>query len=180
MINKCDSGVADDIKKQYEKSGVDVLSVSAHTREGFSALEELIKGKCVCFAGQSAVGKSSIINSLFPDLNLETGGLSKKTDRGRHTTRHSELILLPRLNATVIDTPGFSILECIDIEPQELSKYYSEFNWQGCKFTECLHDKEPDCAVKKQLEAGEISPERYERYKAILYKLKERRETMYD
>lgn len=180
VINKCDSGVADDIKKQYEKSGVDVLSVSAHTREGFSALEELIKGKCVCFAGQSAVGKSSIINSLFPDLNLEIGGLSKKTDRGRHTTRHSELILLPRLNATVIDTPGFSILECIDIEPQELSKYYSEFNWQGCKFTECLHDKEPDCAVKKQLEAGEISPERYERYKAILYKLKERRETMYD
>lgn len=180
VVNKCDSGTSNDICRQYKKSGVDVLTISAHTREGFSELEKLLEGKCVCLAGQSAVGKSSIINSLFPSINLETGGLSKKTDRGRHTTRHSELIFIPKLNATVIDTPGFSILECIDIEPQELSKYYSEFDADSCKFAECLHDKEPDCAVKKQLDRGEISLERYERYKAILYKLKERKETMYD
>ena len=179
-VNKCDVGTANEIERQYERSGIKIIPISAHTGDGMENIKELIRGKCTCFAGQSAVGKSSIVNAIVPDLNLQTGGLSKKTDRGRHTTRHSELIYVPNLDATVIDTPGFSILECVDIEPNELSKYYSEFAWQQCRFSECLHDKEPDCAVKRQLENGEISEKRYERYKTILYDLKRRKETMYD
>ncbi len=179
-VNKCDSGKPDETVRQYEKSGVPVYAISAHSGDGLADIKELIRGKCVCLAGQSAVGKSSMVNALSPGLSLDTGGLSKKTDRGKHTTRHSELLYIKECDATVIDTPGFSILECVDIEPEELSQYYGEFKWQDCRFTECLHDKEPDCAVKKQLEMGEISPERYERYKTILYKLKERKETMYD
>lgn len=179
-VNKCDTGDPSDIMRQYEKSGAGVVAISAKDGRGIDRLKELLRGKCVCLAGQSAVGKSSIVNALCPELQRSTGGLSKKTDRGRHTTRQTELISLPEIGATVIDTPGFSILECMDIEPEQLSDYYAEFNSNACRFTQCMHDKEPDCAVKAQLERGDISPERYERYKTILYKLKERKENMYD
>lgn len=180
VVNKCDSGTPDDTIRQYERSGVPVYTISAHSLEGMEKITALIEGKCVCLAGQSAVGKSSIVNALSPGIKMDVGGLSKKTDRGKHTTRHSELLYIKEYNATVIDTPGFSILECIDIQPEELTQYYGEFKWQECRFVQCLHDKEPDCAVKKQLERGEIPPERYDRYKNILYKLKERKENMYD
>ena len=180
VVNKCDSGKPDDIIRQYAGCGAEVITISAQTGQGMDELKELIRGKCVCLAGQSAVGKSSIVNAISPGLMLDTGGLSKKTDRGRHTTRHSELLYIKECDATVIDTPGFSVLECVEIEPEELSQYYSEFRWKDCRFTECLHHKEPDCAVKKQLEEGEIPPERYERYKELLLKLIERKENMYD
>ena len=179
-VNKCDTGSPDDIFAQYERSGARLIALSAREGRGIGELKELMRGKCVCLAGQSAVGKSSIVNALAPGLAQSTGGLSKKTDRGRHTTRQTELISLSEIDAQVFDTPGFSILECMDIEPEQLTDYYAEFDARACRFAECLHDKEPDCAVKAQLERGEISPQRYERYKTILYMLKERKENMYD
>ena len=93
----------------------------------------------IAFAGRSNVGKSSLLNALSPGLCLETGGLSKKTARGRHTTRFSELLPLPGLGATVIDTPGFSILECLETQPEELKEYYPEFAGSVCRFDGCLH-----------------------------------------
>ncbi len=180
VINKCDAAAGEDIKEQYKGLNVPILCVSAKMQHGTDKLRELIKNKCVCFAGQSAVGKSSLINALNSSFELETGGLSKKTDRGRHTTRHSELMFIPDINATVIDTPGFSVLECIDIEPPELSDYYPEFKRSGCRFLQCLHDREPGCAVKEQLIKGEISKERYDRYLILLNQLRQRKETMYD
>ena len=94
--------------------------LSAQTGEGLEAVREMLRGKCTCLAGQSAVGKSSLLNALFPELKLETGGLSKKTERGRHTTRHSELLYIKEIDAIVTDTPGFSILEVMELEPEEL------------------------------------------------------------
>ena len=126
------------------------------------------------------MGKSSLLNAISPGLCLETGGLSKKTARGRHTTRYSELLTLDDLDAVVVDTPGFSMLECMDIEPEELRRYYGEFCEERCRFDACLHDKEPDCAIKRKVASGEIPGGRYERYIKILRELEERRNRRYD
>lgn len=179
--NKVDMGDPRQLLCQYEKSGARLLAFSAKEREGLEAVGDLLKGKCVCLAGQSAVGKSSLVNALSPGLELETGGLSKKTARGRHTTRHSELLQLKELRAVVVDTPGFSVLECLALEPEELKNYYPEFGGISCRFGgRCLHDHEPECGVKRAVEAGEVSRERYERYLLILQELTERRNRKYD
>jgi len=120
------------------------------------------------------------VNALSPGLNLEVGGLSKKTDRGRHTTRFTDLIEIKELNAVVADTPGFSILETIELLPEELRDYYHEFQGIECRFDMCLHDREPDCGVKSQAAKGVIPSGRYERYIKILHELEERRDTKYD
>lgn len=179
--NKADAGpqAATAILKEYAGSGAARFAVSAKTGEGLGELEALLQGKCTCLAGQSAVGKSSLLNALEPGIVLETGGLSRKTDRGRHTTRHAELIPLERLQATVVDTPGFSILEAMDVEPEALSEYYPEFSG-GCRFAGCLHRAEPDCAVKAALDAGAIPQGRYARYITILEEIMERKEHRYD
>ena len=181
-VNKADTddGSAGRIFAQYAKSGALLLSLSARTGEGLDALREALRGKSTCLAGQSAVGKSSLLNALEPALALDTGGLSRKTARGRHTTRHSELIALPALEATVVDTPGFSILECVEIEPEQLKDYYPEFVGAECRFDGCLHHREPDCGVSARVARGEIDPDRYERYIEILVELQERRKRQYD
>ena len=182
-INKLDQdkkGRAQQIAARYEKCGALILAFSAETGEGLGKVRERLRGKCTCLAGQSAVGKSSLLNAIFPRLGLETGALSRKTARGRHTTRHSELLYLEELDAIVADTPGFSILEVMDLEPEELRDYYPEFYGVQCRFDSCLHYKEPECEVQKSVREGRIAPGRYDGYLKLLEELFERRENRYD
>ena len=182
VLNKIDTVEdAGTIPQEYSKCGAQILQISAKTGQGLDQLKELLRGKFTCLAGQSAVGKSTLLNAVAPSLGLETGGLSKKTDRGRHTTRHSELLELPGLDAVVADTPGFSILECMDIEPEQLREYYPEFAavTGECRFDNCVHDREPQCAVKKSVAEGIIPEARYTRYLNLLQELIERREKRY-
>ena len=169
------------ILQEYAGSGAQLLEVSAREGRGLDAVKELLSGAFTCLAGQSAVGKSTLLNAIAPGLSLQTGELSRKTARGRHTTRHSELLLLPELDAIVADTPGFSILECMEMEPEELKDYYPEFFpfAGGCRFDGCLHDREPQCRVKQAVAEGEVSAARYARYQKLLQELTERRENRY-
>ena len=183
-LNKIDAvkkpETAEDYREQYSCYPFSVVSASNNT--GLGSLEEILKGKTSAFTGQSAVGKSSILNVLGADLQLKTDGLSKKTSRGKHTTRQSELMYLNYLDAFVIDTPGFSIFDSIDLDETALASYYREFlPYAGkCRFLSCLHANEPECAVKDAARAGNIHPKRYERYLEILNLLKEKRSKKYD
>lgn len=157
------------LEQAYEKSGCQVLSVSARQQENIEKLQKLLKGKTTTVAGPSGVGKSSLINSLKPDKYMETGAISEKIDRGKHTTRHSELIRLEE-DTYIMDTPGFTSLGLFALEKEELRHYYPEFDpYEGkCRFQGCVHLHEPDCMVKQALEQGEISRIRYDNY-CILY-----------
>ena len=180
VLNKIDTA-SDAIVSQFrsEYRAFDTLTVSAETGEGLDALRAQMTGKISCFAGQSAVGKSSLLNALFPDLHLETGGLSRKTERGRHTTRHAEL--WPYENGAVLDTPGFSMFETECLEQDELDACYPEFsNAYPCRFSGCMHLTEPDCGVKPLLMTGELSKGRYERYREIALEYQMRRKHRYD
>ena len=182
VVNKCDTGgeTRETVLAEYGASGAEVVCVSARTGENLGRVKELMRGRCTCLAGQSAVGKSSLINALSPGLELETGGLSKKTDRGRHTTRHSELLYLAELDAVAVDTPGFSILECADMAPEELSRAYREFDGVRCRFGGCLHQNEPDCGVKERVAQDIVPQGGYDRYLELLQELQKRRERQYD
>lgn len=167
VINKCDEdaeGSAERIAAEYERTGYRIHRVSAAGGWGIAELKAELEDAAVCLAGQSAVGKSSLLNALLPGIALKVGSLSEKTERGRHTTRHTELIPVGNSGA-VLDTPGFSLLDNIEIEPREIKNCYPEFRAvRGeCRFNGCIHVSEPDCAVKK---GGEnvISRGRYERY----------------
>ncbi len=175
-LNKCDLASPDEIgalAKDFRALGAPVLALSAKTGQGMSELAGQLAGKISCFAGQSAVGKSSLLNALAPHLALETGGLSKKTARGRHTTRFSSL--LPLCGGYAMDTPGFSLLDLAPMPPSELAQYYPEMApYLGrCRFEDCLHDAEPDCAVKEAVRNGAFPAGRYERYKELLHELKD-------
>lgn len=180
VLNKIDSA-NDAIARVFETEyhAFDTLSVSAVTREGLDRLTERMRGKVTCFAGQSAVGKSSLLNALIPDLHLETGDLSRKTERGRHTTRHAEL--WPFLGGAVLDTPGFSMYETECLEQEELDACYPEFaHASSCRFPGCMHISEPDCCVKPLLASGELTKGRYERYCEIAQEYQYRRKHRYD
>lgn len=175
IVNKCDLDptLAETLKAQYAGAGLPVLPVSARENSGLDALCALMRGELCCLCGQSAVGKSTLLNALC-GLELKTGGLSEKIRRGRHTTRHAELI--ERDGLAVLDTPGFSLLELDGkMEPETLREWYPEFAaCEGrCRFEPCLHDREPDCAVHEAVDAGEISAERWERYKTLLADVRE-------
>lgn len=160
----------------YEKSGCRVLFTCARKQEGIEQIREIMKGKTTAVAGPSGVGKSTIVNLLAPQAEMETGEISRKIDRGRHTTRHSEII--PTGPGTFIcDTPGFSSLSVWDMEKEELKEYFREFEpYEGqCRFLGCTHTHEPDCRVKQALEEGKISAERYENYLEMYHELKEKR-----
>ena len=180
VLNKVDT--ADDTilrTFQSEYHSFETLTVSAETGEGLDALKARMTGKVSCFAGQSAVGKSSLLNALIPTLALETGELSRKTERGRHTTRHAEL--WPYGNGAVLDTPGFSMFETDCLEQDELDACYPEFqNAFPCRFPGCMHLSEPDCGVKPLLDTGELTPGRYARYREIALEYQTRRKHRYD
>ena len=179
VINKADqsSEEAQKIACQYANA-LPALIVSAKRGEGLSELRAALHQNRTCMAGQSAVGKSSLLNALF-DLELKVGGLSRKTDRGRHTTRHVELIGIA--GGEVLDTPGFSLLEEPQMAPAELKEYYPDFApFAQCRFLSCLHDSEPGCGVKQAVEDGQIHPERYARYIKLLNELKQKEFKKYD
>lgn len=173
-VNKVDLGDAliRSIREEYAGTQLRVFAASALTGEGVEALREAMRGKVTCLAGQSAVGKSSLINALL-GLKLETGGLSRKTDRGRHTTRRSEMMASDGM--LVLDTPGFSLLELEDIDPQDFAQLYPEYNELAgaCRFQPCLHDREPGCAVQAAVQAGRLSAVRWARYRELLAQVRE-------
>ena len=167
---------SEDICRSYTKSGYEVLFISAESGYGINTLEAVIKGKTTVFAGPSGVGKSSTLNSLFPDANVQTGGLSEKIQRGKHTTRHSELMFVDD-DTYIMDTPGFSSLYTEGIEAEDLKLYFPEIAaYTGtCKFNMCNHISEPGCLVKEAVGDGRISKMRYDDYVMIYNELKEKR-----
>jgi ribosome biogenesis GTPase len=148
----------------YEKIGYFVQLISSHTEEGLSELRSLLREKTTVIAGQSGVGKSSLVNALDVTLSIETNAISESLGRGKHTTRHVEL--LPIEGGFVADTPGFSSLEFNELELENLDACFPEFAHLAgaCKFRACTHRSEPGCAVKVGLENGEVAPSRYENY----------------
>lgn len=158
----------------YGKCVNRVLSVSSKENIGIDGIRDLLEGKTTVLAGPSGVGKSSILNQIFPDAASRTGEISGKIRRGKHTTRHSELFCIGG-NTYLFDTPGFSSLRIPDMEKEELSRYFTEFiPYEGqCRFAGCTHTHEPGCRVKEALEAGEISPVRYENYVQLFEELRE-------
>lgn len=181
-FNKVD--IADDpdveaIKGIYAKSGCQVIFVSAVENQGVDELVGLLKGKTTTVAGPSGVGKSSLINCL-QEKEMETGAISEKVERGKHTTRHSELLAIDE-DTYIMDTPGFSSLDLFDMEKEELSEYYSEFGdyEDGCKFYPCSHRKEPVCGIKKAVEEGHIHKVRYENYCLLYEELLEKEKRKY-
>lgn len=160
--------------KAYETCGYQVVFVSAQRKEGLEELRRLLTGRTTALAGPSGVGKSTMINALAPEAGMETGSISRKIERGRHTTRHSEIIALGE-NTHLMDTPGFTSLRISEIEKEELSGYYPEFERHEpyCRFGGCAHINEPGCGVKAAVEQGQISQVRYENYKALYQELKD-------
>lgn len=184
VINKCDlagQAVLDSISRQYAGAVSAVIHMSAKSGLGREVFLQRLQHRCSCLAGQSGVGKSSILNSLFPEKALETGDISERTSRGKHTTRHVELLLIPG-GGEVADTPGFSLLEVDAMDPAELPGRYPEFApYAGqCRFNGCLHDSEPGCAVKDAAASGQIPPERLGRYREILKEAREKWRNRYD
>ena len=167
-VNKCDLDPAYDLVRIYEHAGFPVICTSAETGEGVQELRSLLEGKLTAFTGNSGVGKSSILNRLAPELKLETGEVSEKLGRGRHTTRHVELYRLGE-DTYVADTPGFSSFDTDQMElilKENLQYAFPDFgSFIGkCRFDDCSHRKEPDCAVRAAVEAGGIEKSRYESY----------------
>ncbi len=174
-VNKTDLAdcLAPIITAEYKAAGIPVLPVSARTGRGLETLKESMKGALCCLTGQSGAGKSTLLNALL-GLNLETGDISRKIARGKNTTRQAELIVRDGLK--VIDTAGFSLLEPEKrLEPEKLKDRYPEFRqYEGkCRFRECLHDREPGCAVQAASEKGFIHPERLQRYRLLLQETRE-------
>jgi len=171
VINKCDLNPGNDLFEIYQTTGYPLVRTSALTGEGIDELRQVISGKVCCFTGNSGVGKSSILNALDDSFSIQTGDVSRKLGRGRHTTRHVELYDLGG-NTYIADTPGFSSFDGDTDEPilkQELAGLFPEFGpyRNRCRFDDCAHMSEPDCAVRQAIADGAIHPSRYESYRKI-------------
>lgn len=168
-----DEADVEKVRQMYAKSGCEVLFTSAVNGEGIDRVVSLLKGKTTSVAGPSGVGKSSLINCMQSNRQMETGEISAKLLRGRHTTRHSEII--PVGDETyIMDTPGFTSYDVTGMLQEQLQDYYEEFKpYTDCRFQPCSHIHEPDCSVKRAVEAGEVPEERYEHYMQIYRELEE-------
>ncbi len=180
VINKADLDRGDALYGIYEKAGIKVLRVSAVTGEGIEKLLELMKGKVSAFAGNSGVGKSSLLNKLDKSFGAETGEISERTKRGKHTTRHVELLPIEG-GGFIADTPGFSAFESEQmdlVKAEELQYAFPEFlpYIAGCRFTGCAHVKERDCAVRKAVEDGIIPESRHLSYVKLYESVKDIKE----
>lgn len=178
-LNKQDLAEAEEaerIRRIYQSCGYQVLFTSASRKTGIEELKEILRGKTTAVAGPSGVGKSSLTNLLAPDIQMETGEISKKLGRGRHTTRHTQLIELQK-DTYLMDTPGFTSFYVENMEKEELRHYFPEFRaYEGsCRFQGCTHTHEPGCRVKEALEEGAVSKERYENYLEMYRELEEKR-----
>lgn len=177
-INKCDLASASEIEEIKSIYGGEykVITMSVRTGQGVEELKELIKGKKTAFAGPSGVGKSSILNALHPKAEMETGEVSRKTDRGRHTTRHVE-IFSAEGGGLLFDTPGFTSFDIEDIDEYELGRCYREFERYAnmCRYDDCIHINEPECAVREAVDSGEINRLRYRSYIYNYEELKNKR-----
>ena len=183
VVNKSDldAGLAEKMRAEYAGAGIRVIAASAKKKTGLDEVREALGGDALCcFTGQSGAGKSTMLNALL-DLDLETGDISRKISRGKNTTRHTELI--EKNGIRVMDTAGFNLLEAESaLEPEKLKERYPEFApYEGkCRFRECLHDREPGCAVAEAARKGEVSEGRLERYRALLAEAKEVWRERYD
>lgn len=177
LVNKmdlCPQG-SENAFQLYQELGYPVLRASAKDVDGVDCLCKILAEKTTVFTGPSGVGKSSLLNRVEPSLNLGTGKVSEKIKRGRHTTRIARL--LPYRGGYVVDTPGFSSVDLLDLDERDLSRCFREFlPYEGaCRFSACTHSHEPQCAVKMAVEAGEIFEERYEAYRSMLGELRNRK-----
>lgn len=175
VVNKSDidDSLFNEIKAEYSEVGVKMFSVSSKNGDGIDKLKEYLTGKLSVFAGQSAVGKTSITNAMF-SLQLKTGDLSQKIVRGKHTTTRSEIFECE--NIKIIDSPGFAVIDA-DVELNDLKTFYPEYLEVAslCKFRGCSHVSEPNCRVKEMVENGILSKKRYERYVQIYKEIQSRR-----
>lgn len=181
-VNKSDldASLADRVEEEYRAAGFPVIPVSARTGAGIQRLKEAMRGDLCCMTGQSGAGKSTLLNALL-GLQLETGEISRKISRGKNTTRQSELI--EKDGIRVMDTAGFNLLEPEGkMEPEKLRERYPEFlPYEGkCRFRECLHDREPGCAVEEAAEQGRIHRNRLQRYRQLLAETREVWRERYD
>ncbi len=180
-INKGDlesesSTGAEEIREIYEPTGYPLVFTSAKESRGIDGLRNKLKGKVSVFAGPSGVGKSSLLNAIKPGLQLKTGEVSERIQRGKHTTRHTELVPIDE-DSWIADTPGFGNLNVEEIPQENLRFCFREFlePMENCKFTSCMHLKEPKCAVKARVEEGSISKKRYEHYVQFMTEINEKR-----
>lgn len=183
IINKTDLGekdVIDEVINTYRTTKYPITLVSSKDKSGFEKLHKLIKGKIITLAGQSGVGKSSIINILSPGEDLEVGDLSQRIGRGRHTTRHTSLLTLPS-GGILVDTPGFSTMNMDELMPEDLKYMYPDYleHMAGCRFNGCVHDQEPGCNIKAKVSEGSLADERYQRYIRLLNELREIRRNIW-
>lgn len=164
-----------EIKKHYEKIGYPVMFLSLESTEGLEPIKAFFTDNITVLMGQSGVGKSTLLNSINPTFMIKTGEISMSLGRGKHTTRHVELLEIN--GGYVADTPGFSALDFTGIEAEDLSTYFIEMKErkEACKFRRCLHDKEPNCAIKLAVDNGEIEAFRYEHYLQFLQEIMSRK-----
>lgn len=178
-FNKTDLADGDRVRrleKAYQTCGYPVHFISVKHQDGLLRIREGLRHKTTVLAGPSGVGKSSLINFLIPDANMETGAISEKIRRGKHTTRHSEFFCMEE-DTYILDTPGFSSIYLEDIKPEELKEYFPEFSAHAerCRFKSCVHVGEKECGVKDAVCLGEISRSRYENYVSLYQELKEKK-----
>jgi len=178
-FNKCDlvtEGQREVLRRIYELAGYELLFTSAKTQENVEKLKSVLQGKMTAVAGPSGVGKSSLINDLQDAVQMQTGGISDKIERGKHTTRHSQIIPIAE-NTYIMDTPGFSSMDLPGFSKEDLWTCYPEFVRfePGCRFIRCSHIGEPDCGVKTALAEGKISQVRYDNYVQLYQEMKNMR-----
>lgn len=172
-IDKISEEEKDALEAIYKDSGSKVKFISVRFDKGLEEVKELLKNKTTVLAGPSGVGKSSFVNKINPEAEMETGAISEKIKRGKHTTRHSELIYLGE-ETYIMDTPGFSSLALFDMEKEDLKECYPEFYMfdEPCRFLGCVHINEPNCVIKENVQNGKISETRYLNYKLLYEELK--------